>query len=195
MKNIKNLMTELELSTYNILERLFENLHEAVNSNIDSISLKALELSMDIYMEMIAIHNKVVHRSKRLFGDKNYCYFTDESFTTRFTGIAYWDDEYDNFYQDNGVADELCYFVNGKIVRYNFERNCIPYVTVDAWHVLPDKLSGGKSALIFNLGCRIPEAIETGVDLPYSLSDNILELVSRRLKAAEAKGITAYKMK
>jgi hypothetical protein len=195
MENIKSLMTELELSTYNILERLFDNLHESVNSNIDSISAKAAELSTSVYNQMAAIRDKVILRRKLVLDDKNDCYFTDKSFTTSFTGIGYYSDQCNDFYQDNGEADELCYFVNGRIAKYYFKRNCIPYITVDAWFVLPDKLSGGKSALIFNLGCEIPEAIETGVDCPYSLSGRIEELVSRRLKAAEEKGITAYKMK
>jgi hypothetical protein len=192
MENIKNLMTELELSTYNILERLC-NLLECVSSNIDSISVKATELSTAICNEMTTMRDKVVLRRKLVYDDRNDCYFRDESFTTRFTGIAYYSDFC--FYQDNGEISELLYFENGKIVKHGFKRNCVPYVTVDAWFVLPDKLSGGKSALIFNLGCRIPEAIETGVDLPYSLSGNILELVSQRLKAAEAKCIFTYKMK
>ena len=201
MNNIEilNLMTADELSSYEAFEKmrdsLYENLYEAYPNLNDLVRDQASELGEVICNQMQAIREKVLQRKKRklVFDGENDRYFTDESFRELFTGCAYF--ENDDFISDNGVADTLCYFVNGKIVKYYFKRNCVPYVTVDAWHVLPDKLSGGKSALIFNLGCKIPDAIETGVDFPYSLSGDILELVSRRLKAAEAKGITAYKMK
>lgn len=196
MEYIKKLMTEAELSQYEKLESALEPLYKMCNTLNHELSCEASKLLCKIINEMNSMKDVVLLRrkGKLVFDDENDCYYTDESFSTLFTGIGYFSDQCQSFYRDNGTVDELCYFVNGKIVKYYFKRNCIPYITDDNWYILPDKTMGEKSAVIFNLGCNEHKAFMTGVDYPFALTGRIAELISRRLKDAGHKGITAYKI-
>jgi hypothetical protein len=192
MENIKSLMTELELSTYEKLEAASEALRHICNYEKRTLGYAASELLNVIIQEMSSIREDVAgkHIVRNI---KNDLYYVDNSFSVLFTGWAYWEDSY--FRPDNGTYDYIYYFKNGRMMTSNVSRNVKEYVTDDNWYILPDKTMSEKSGVMFNLGGNIPLAFMTGVDFPYELKNDVAEEISRRLESAAKKGITAYKMK
>lgn len=195
MEDIKTLMTEAELSQYEKLETASDALSNICNYKKRTLGYAASELQGVILKEMRSIRDNILTGRRLCYDYGSETYFTNSSYDILFTGWAYFKMSDKNFYPDNGVTEEICYIKDGRLTAHNVPRNCMEYVMHNALYILPDKTMGGKSALIFNLGSEEPCAFETGVDCPYVLSGRIIEIVSRRLKYAAEKGITAYKMK
>lgn len=155
---IKDLMTEQELSQYEKFESALEPLRKMCNTLNHELGCEASKLLCKIINEMNSMKDVVLLRGKGklAYNSENDYYYTDEYFSEAFTGVGYYNSESNSFYKDDNVAELVCYFKNGKLIAQNISRNVSKYVFDNSWYCI---MEHGLNNILFNLGCENPVVI------------------------------------
>lgn len=154
MEDIKKLMTEHELSQYEKLETASNALRNICNYEKRTVGYAASELQGSILKEMKSIRDNILIGRRLCYDYGSETYFTNSSYDTLFTGWAFAQNE--DFIPDDGKAEHICYFKDGKLSTSGIPRNVSQYIFDNTWYCI---MEHGLNNILFNLGCENPVVI------------------------------------